>query len=70
MNDDVHTVEGAWGVVRDLYCQAVCRDEAVEICEIENELLFCLLGGFGITFEHGRSAYGTIRQLDPFPVIG
>ena len=29
-------------------------------------MLFCLLGGFGITYEHGRSACNTIRQLRPF----
>lgn len=66
MNDDVQTMEAAWRVVADLYCRAVCRGEAVEIHEIEDELLFCLLGGFGITYEHGKSAYVTIRQLKPF----
>ena len=66
MNDDTQSMEGAWRVVGDLYCQAACRCEVVELHEIEDELLFCLLGGFGITFEHGRSASATIRQLRPF----
>ena len=66
MSDVVNTMEGAWGVVGDLYCQAVSRGEVVGIRDIEDELLFCLLGGFGITFEHGQSAYVTVRQLDPF----
>ena len=34
--------------------------------ELEDELLFCLLGGFGITYELGRSACNAIRQLKPF----
>ena len=66
MNGDVQSIERAWHVVGDLYCQAACRSDIDEIYEIEDELLFCLLGGFGITFEHGRSAYVTIRQLRPF----
>ena len=66
MNGDAQSMERAWRVVGDLYCQAACRDEVVEIHEIEDELLFCLLGGFGVTFEHGQSAYVTIRQLKPF----
>ena len=66
MNSDAQSMEEAWRVVGDLYCEAVDRDEIVEIHEVEDELLFCLLGGFGITYEHGQSAYGTIRQLRPF----
>ena len=68
MNGDAQSMEGAWRVVGDLYCQAACRGEVVEIHEVEDELLFCLLGGFGITFEHGQSAYVTIRQLRPFSI--
>ena len=66
MNGDTESMEGAWRVVGDLYCQAAYRCEIAELHEIEDELLFCLLGGFGITFEHGRSASATIRQLRPF----
>ena len=66
MKSDAQSMEGAWLVVSELYCQATCRYEVVEIREVEEELLFCLLGGFGITYEHGQSAYATIRQLRPF----
>ena len=66
MSGDTELIEGAWRVVGDLYSQAVCPPRIVERYEIEDELLFCLLGGFGITYEHGRSACNAIRQLKPF----
>ena len=66
LNCDTHSMERAWLVVGDLYCQIVCLPPVVERYEIEDELLFCLLGGFGITYEQGRSASNTIRQLRPF----
>ena len=66
MKGDMRSMEQAWGVVGDLYRQATCRYEVAELNEIEDELLFCLLGGFGITYEHGRSASVAIRQLRPF----
>ena len=66
MNGEMQSIEGAWLVVSDLYCLAACQSESVRLHGIEDELLFCLLGGFGITFEHGQSAYVTIRQLRPF----
>ena len=61
-------IEGAWHVVGDLYSQAACPPGIVDPYELEDELLFCLLGGFGITYEHGRSACNAIRQLKPFSV--
>ena len=60
------TVEFAWGIVDDLYLQAVRPPAYVGSLEIESELLFCLLGGFGITYEHGRSAAEVIWHLRPF----
>ena len=66
MSGDTELIEEAWRVVGDLYSQAVCPHRIVERYGIEDELLFCLLGGFGITYEHGRSACNTIRQLRPF----
>ena len=60
------SVESAWRIVNDLYLGAVDIREAVNPLEIESELLFCLLGGFGITYEHGRSATEVIWQLRPF----
>ena len=66
MNGDTQSMEAAWLVVSDLYCQTVRESAVTEHYEIEDELLFCLLGGFGITYEHGRSASSIIRRLRPF----
>ena len=66
LSSDTALIEGAWHVVGDLYSQAVFSPGTVERYQIKEELLFCLLGGFGITYEHGRSACKTIGQLRPF----
>ncbi len=60
------SVECAWHIVDELYLRAVQPRTSVESLEIESELLFCLMGGFGITYEHGRSAAEVIWQLRPF----
>ena len=60
------SVECAWRIVDDLYLQAVQTPVAIDPRDIESELLFCLLGGFGITYEHGRSASEVIWQMRPF----
>ena len=59
-------VEHAWRIVDDLYVQAGHPNTSVKSVDIESELLFCLMGGFGITYEHGRSAAEIIWQLRPF----
>lgn len=60
------SLEDAWLVCADLYCEKV---EAL-ICprnrDVEGEFLFCLLGGFGITYEHNRSAAKIVAELEPF----
>ena len=66
MDGGTECIEGVWRIVEDLYCKATCGLEAAKLREIEDELLFCLLGGFGITYEHGRSASAAIRRLRPF----
>ena len=60
------SIESAWRIVDDLYVEAVQPPASVEGLNVEGELLFCLMGGFGITFEHGRSAAEVIWQLRPF----
>ena len=60
------SVERAWRIVDDLYLQAVQPPASVRSLEVESELLFCLMGGFGITYEHGRSAAEVIWELKPF----
>lgn len=58
--------ECAWRIVGDLYLEAIQEPEAINRLDIESELLFCLLGGFGIAYEHGRSATEVIWQMRPF----
>ena len=59
-------VECAWGIVDDLYLEAIKPPAIIGRIEIENELLFCLMGGFSVTYEHGRSAAEVICRLRPF----
>ena len=60
------SIEHAWRVVADLYCEAVPPSRLSAWPDLEHELLFCLLGGFGVTYEQGRSAAAIISRLDPF----
>ena len=64
--DSSPSIGDAWRVVADLYCEAVRPSWSSACQEIEGELLFCLLGGFGVTYEHGRSAAAVISRLEPF----
>ena len=62
-------LEKNWQSAEGSYLQAVTPSRAVRHEDIEDELLFCLLGGYGIAEEHGRSAWLTVRQLEPFSEI-
>lgn len=59
-------LDDAWRIVADLYCAAIEPHAYPASLELEAELLFCLLGGFGVTYEHGRSATRIISDLNPF----
>lgn len=59
-------IEEAWRTVADVYHRAVPAAGSAERGAVERELLFCLLGGYGISYEHGRSAAATISELQPF----
>ena len=64
--DSDASIGDAWRIVADLYCEAL-RSPGLSAClDLEGEILFCLLGGFGVTYEHGRSAAAVIHGLDPF----
>ena len=60
------SIDDAWRIVGDLYCDAIHPWRFPAPPELEGELLFCLLGGFGVTYEHGRSATAIVSSLDPF----
>ncbi len=60
------SIDAAWRIVADLYCEAVQPSGSVALPVLEQELLFCLLSGFGITYEQGRSAAAIVSTLAPF----
>ena len=60
------SLECAWHIVDDLYMEAIKPSETMGRIEVENELIFCLMGGFSVTYELGRSAASLICQLRPF----
>jgi N-glycosylase/DNA lyase len=59
-------VETAWALCSDLYCAAVDRCVSPGVQALHRELVFCLLGGFGITYELARSAAARVAELRPF----
>ncbi len=65
-NNANSSIERAWRIVDELYLQAVQMPAEIDPRDIEIELLFCLLGGFGVTYEHGRSATEVISPMRPF----
>ena len=64
-NETLDVVE-MWRAAEGFYRQAFAPSKFVCHEGIEDELLFCLLGGYGIAEEHGRSAWQKVRRLGPF----
>ena len=60
------SIEEAWEVCSDLFSEmtSVSADDSPKL--LGQELLFCLLGGFGVSYELNRSAAGAVAELDPF----
>ena len=67
--DKAIDLEDNWRSVEGVYRQAVAPSRVISHVDVEDELLFCLLGGYGITEEHARSAWKTVRQLEPFSEV-
>ncbi|MCL4553511.1 MAG: hypothetical protein M1305_08230 [Candidatus Marsarchaeota archaeon] len=61
-----YRIEEAWQICGDLFCRAVEHQISNAQTDIERELLFCLLGGYGITYEHARAATEVVATLVPF----
>ena len=59
-------LEAAWQASSELFCQAIEDQISSSSKNLDKEMLFCLLGGFGISYEHGRSATEVIAPLLPF----
>jgi hypothetical protein len=60
------SIEEAWRVCGDLFCQTIEMQIPLGRGDPQREILFCLLGGFGITYEHNRSAAEAVAELEPF----
>ena len=58
--------EHAWLSCADLFCRAVEEQAFRASSAPEHELLFCLLGGHGVSYELARSAASVIARLRPF----
>ena len=63
--DSVATCEQAWFSVAEHYEPAAPPSRCSESA-LRQELIFCLLGGHGVTFELARSATDVVLALDPF----
>ncbi len=60
-------LEAAWRVCADLFCAATAASDSPPTAEcFDCELLFCLLSGFGISYEHALSASEHLLTLRPF----
>lgn len=64
-SDATLTLEEAWDACRDLY-EPLAAARPSTFDSLEDELLFCLLGGFGISYELNRSAAVVVARLVPF----
>ena len=55
-----------WGEFGSFYIERVTAPAGTSSPDIEEELLFCLLGGYGVTFELARSASAVLAPLKVF----
>ncbi len=63
--DAIAALEDAWTACADLF-DTWSATRRASITTLEAELLFCLLGGFGVAYEHNRSAAEVLDPLKPF----
>jgi len=61
-----YDLETAWIACADLFVNAAVNEPASDLQELREELAFCLLGGFGVTYELARSATVKVLDLNPF----
>lgn len=60
------SLEEAWKACGKAFYRGVEAQFVRKSGSVEAEILFCLLGGFGITYEHNVSALEVLAPLDPF----
>lgn len=59
-------IVAAWRICEEVYRGATGKSACASAKRFGNELLFCLLGGYGISFELAVSASLVVGALDPF----
>lgn len=59
-------LEEAWRVCADLYAAATVPPSGLSRASFERELIFCLLSGFSVSYEHALSASELVAALEPF----
>lgn len=59
-------LEAAWALCADLYCSIAEPTATWDHRSFYGEMLFCLLGGFGVSYELARSAAAVIGTVQPF----
>jgi thermostable 8-oxoguanine DNA glycosylase len=62
----VLSLEEAWATCSDLYERLARRSTRIHPGGLQHELLFCLLGGYGISYELNRSAADVVAGMKPF----
>lgn len=55
-----------WPAFKEAYAELVPQAARAGEFELRRELLFCLLGGYGVTFETSRSALQVVDEFDVF----
>ena len=59
-------IDDAWEICADIYTQIVTKHTTNRVNQLEYEMVFCLLGGHGVTYELCASASNLVSELDPF----
>ena len=59
-------IEEAWFVCRELFLPKDPRERCRTTGDFQEELLFCLLGGFGVSYEQNLSAWQACLTVRPF----
>ena len=59
-------IDDAWEICADIYTEIVANTTTNRLDQFEYEMVFCLLGGHGVTYELCASAADVVSKLDPF----
>ncbi len=60
---EVASLEAAWGICGDLFVEATSGESLPSDQRLFEEVMFCIVGGFGVEFEHAVSVAQRVLQL-------